>query len=108
MSRYTNDTDTLRQFISQSVIQTFSSAITLVVVFVIMLFQSVSLTLITIATTVLIMLCTKNVAGLSGKFFAKQQSSLGKVNGYIEEMVTGQKVVKVFCREDRARRISTA
>lgn len=103
MSRYTNDTDTLRQFISQSVIQTFSSAITLVVVFVIMLFQSVSLTLITIATTVLIMLCTKNVAGLSGKFFAKQQSSLGKVNGYIEEMVTGQKVVKVFCREDRAK-----
>ena len=103
MSRYTNDTDTLRQMISQSLIQTFSSLITLVTVFCAMISLSPILTLIAIVTVALIIFSTKNIAASSGKYFMKQQTSLGAVNGYIEEMIAGQKVVKVFCHEKHAK-----
>lgn len=103
MSRYTNDTDTLRQMISQSLIQTFSSLITLVTVFCAMISLSPILTLIAIVTVALIIFSTKNIAASSGKYFMKQQTSLGAVNGYIEEMIAGQKVVKVFCHEEHAK-----
>ena len=100
MSRYTNDIDTLRQMISQAIPQCISSVITIVVVFVAMLITSPILTLIVIGTVVGIVFITKVVAGRSARFFIGQQRSLGEVNSYVEEMVNGQKVVKVFCHED--------
>jgi len=105
MSRYTSDIDTLRQMISQSIPQAISSIVTLVVVFVTMLTTSWILTLVTLVTVVGIAFITVTVAGKAGKYFMGQQKSLGAVNGYIEEMITGQKVVKVFnheeaCKED--------
>ena len=100
MSRYTNDIDTLRQMISQAIPQCISSVITIVVVFVAMIVTSPILTAIVIATVVGIIFITKAVAGRSAKFFIGQQRSLGSVNSYVEEMVNGQKVVKVFCHED--------
>ena len=99
MSRYTGDIDTLRQMISQSLPQTFSAAITLVVLFVTMLTESWILTLVSMITIVGVFFTTKILAGKAGKFFMGQQKSLGAVNGYIEEMITGQKVVKVFNHE---------
>lgn len=103
MSHYTNDTDTLRQLISQSIPQALSSAITIVSVFFAMLKTSVHLTVFIILFVTFMLSITKRVAKNSGKYFGKQQKSLGAVNGYIEEMINGQKVVKVFCYEDKAK-----
>jgi len=100
MSRYTSDIDALRQMISQSIPQAFSSVVTLIVVFVTMLKTSWILTLVTMVTVSGVFFVTKYLAGKAGKFFIGQQRSLGAVNGYIEEMITGQKVVKVFNHED--------
>lgn len=105
MSHYTNDTDTLRQMISQSVPQLFSSVVTIVAVFFAMLSISVWLTLFVLVFIVLILQVVKKVAGNSGKYFVRQQASIGDVNGYIEEMINGQKVVKVFCHEEKAKEI---
>ncbi len=102
ISIYTNDTDTLRQFISQSLPQFVNSGITIVSTFVSMLTLSVPMSCISVVMVVLMMIVAMNVAKLSGKYFGKQQADLGKLNGYIEEMVTGQKVVKVFNYEDRS------
>ena len=103
MSHYTNDADTLRQMISQTIPQTVSSAITVVSVFVTMCIKSLYLTAFVVASVAVMFAVTGKVAGKSGKFFVKQQKSLGDVNGYVEEMVTGQKVVKVFCHEEAAK-----
>ena len=100
MSIYTNDIDTLRQLVSQSIPQIVSSVITIVSVFVSMVTLSIPLTAVTLLMVGLIFVSTKYVAGKSGSYFSKQQANLGKVNGYIEEMMSGQKVVKVFCHEE--------
>lgn len=102
MSIYTNDIDTLRQMISQSMPQMLSSAITVVSVFVSMLVLNIPLTIVTLLMVGIMMLATKAVAGQSGKYFVVQQKALGQVNGYIEEMMEGQKVVKVFCHEEES------
>lgn len=101
MSVYTNDVDTLRQMISQSLPQIFSSVITIVSVLISMIVLSVPLTLVTLAMVVVTLFVTKSVAGKSGKYFLAQQTDLGKANGYIEEMMNGQKVVKVFNHEKK-------
>lgn len=101
MSVYTNDTDTIRQMVSQSMPQVFNSAITIVSVFVSMIILSVPLTLVTLVMIALMLVITKKTAGLSGRYFLQQQKDLGKVNGFIEEMMEGQKVVKVFCHEEK-------
>ena len=103
MSYYTNDADTLRQMISQSIPQVFNSIITIVAVFCGMLYTSWYLTIVVILFVFIQMVVVKNVGGRSGKYFIGQQHSLGRVNGYIEEMITGQKVVKVFCHEEEAK-----
>ena len=100
MSRYTSDIDTLRQMISQSIPQTISSIVTLIAVLIAMVSNSLILTLVSMITVVGVVFVTKFLAGNAGKFFIGQQRSLGAVNGYIEEMITGQKVVKVFNHED--------
>ena len=100
MSRYTSDIDTLRQMISQSIPQTISAVVTLIVLFITMLIKSWILTLVSMITIVGVFFVTKFLAGKAGKFFVGQQKSLGAVNGYIEEMITGQKVVKVFNHEE--------
>ena len=100
MSIYTNDIDTLRQMISQSIPQVLNSAITIVSVFVSMLILNIPLTITTLIMVAIMMTVTKKVAGLSGNFFVKQQKALGEANGFIEEMMDGQKVVKVFCHEE--------
>ena len=103
MSRYTGDVDTLRQMISQSIPQAVSSMVTLVVVLITMLRTSWILTIVTMITVVGVVFVTKTLAGKSAKFFIGQQKSLGTVNGYVEEMITGQKVVKVFNHEEVAK-----
>ena len=103
MSHYTNDTDTLNQMISQSLPQMFASAITIIVVFSAMIIANVYLTLVVIVSLILMLFITKKIAGKSSKYFIKQQETVGKVNGYIEEMINGQKVVKVFCHEEKAK-----
>ena len=100
MSRYTSDTDTLRMMISQSIPQLISSSATLIVVFILMLINSPILTAVLLLTTTGIVFITKAVMSRSAKYFIGQQKSLGAVNGYVEEMIHGQKVVKVFCHED--------
>ena len=100
MSRYTSDIDTLRMMISQSIPQAFSAVVTLVVIFITMLTESWILTIVTMITVMAVVFSTKFLAGKSAKFFIGQQKSLGAVNGYIEEMITGQKVVKVFNHEE--------
>ncbi len=100
MSRYTSDIDTLRQMISQSIPQAVSSIITLVVVFIAMVRNSWILTIVTMITVLGVVFITMTLAGKAGRFFVGQQKSLGAVNGYIEEMITGQKVVKVFNHEE--------
>ena len=102
MSVYTNDIDTLRQLISQSLPQLVNTIITVVSVFLSMLYLSVPLSVLTLVMVGAMMLATKYLTSNSGKYFLKQQQELGKVNGYIEEMMNGQKVVKVFCHEDAA------
>ncbi len=103
MSRYTNDTDTLRQMISQSLPQMFSSLITIVSVFFAMLATNIWLTLLVVVFVSFMLFVTGKIAGKSAKYFVKQQQSIGDVNGYIEEMINGQKVVKVFCHEEKAK-----
>ena len=100
MSRYTNDTDTLRQMITQSMPQLVSSMCTVVTVFFAMLYQSVYLTIIVVASIFSILKVIKFVAKKSGFYFVRQQETLGQLNGYVEEMMNGQKVIKVFCREE--------
>ena len=100
MSRYTSDIDTMRQLISQSIPQAFSSIVTLIAVLVAMIRESWILTIVTMFTVTGVFFVTKFLAGKAGTFFTGQQKSLGAVNGYIEEMITGQKVVKVFNHEN--------
>ena len=102
MSHFTNDTDTLRQMIAQALPQVLSSVVSLVAVVCAMLSLSLWLTLFVLAFAVLMLFITKRVSAQSGKYFVKQQQSLADVNGYIEEMINGQKVVKVFCHEEKA------
>lgn len=102
MSIYTNDIDTLRQMISQSIPQVINSGITIVSVFVSMIILNVPLTVLTIVMVVVMMMTSKSLAGRSGKYFSQQQRDIGQVNGYIEEMMKGQKVVKVFCHEEES------
>nr|WP_278678577.1 ABC transporter ATP-binding protein [Clostridium paraputrificum] len=105
MSHYTNDTDTLRQMLTQSIPQLFSSVVTIVAVFVSMLTLSLWLTIFVVLFTFIILKVVGNIASKSSKYFVSQQKSLGNVNGYIEEMINGQKVVKVFCHEDKAKEL---
>lgn len=102
MSRYTNDTDTLRQAISQSMPQMFSSLMSVIAAFFSMLYLSVGLTAFVAAFAFVLLKIIKAIVGRSGTFFIKQQQSMGDVNGYIEEMINGQKVVKVFSHEDKS------
>ena len=102
MSYYTNDVDTLRQMLSQSIPQTVSSLVTIVSVFVAMIITSPILTVFVLVCLVLMLQAVKKIGGNSAKFFIAQQKSLGNLNGYIEEMISGQKVVKVFCHEEAA------
>lgn len=103
MSFYTNDADAMQQMLSQSLPQFLSSGITVIAVFCSMLSLSVWLTLVVVVVLALIMFITAKVAGKSGTFFIRQQKSLANLNGYIEEMVNGQRVIKLFCREDKAK-----
>ena len=103
MSHFTNDTDTLQQMLSQSVPQMFSSAMTILSVFIGMLVTNIWLTLFVLLGVFVMLKVVKKLGGQSAKFFLEQQKLLGKVNGYIEEMINGQKVIKVFCHEDKCR-----
>ena len=102
MSHFTNDADTLRQMLSQTLPQLFSSVISLVAVFCSMLHLSIWLTLLTVGFTFFSLFLVKSIASRSGGYFVKQQKSLGELNGFIEEMVNGEKVIKVFCHENKA------
>ena len=104
MSTYTNDIDTLRQMISQSIPQFLNSTITIVSVFISMVMLNIPLTLLTLAMVGVTLFSTKKIGGLSSKYFVAQQKDLAAVNGYIEEMVSGQKVVKVFTHEEESLR----
>ena len=103
MSRFTNDVDTLRDMFSQSFAQLINSAVTVVAVFIAMLILSPPLTLLTLGMLAIMLTVVRTIAGRSGKYFRRQQKALGEVNGYIEEMIDGQKVVKVFCHEQTAK-----
>ncbi len=103
MSHYTNDTDTLRQFISQALPQLFSSVLSVIFSFCIMVYYSITLSIVVVIITVVILLITKYIAAHSTKYFTRQQTSLGNINGYIEEMLEGQKVIKVFCHEEKSK-----
>lgn len=103
MSIYTNDIDTLRQMISQSMPQLLSSVITIVSVFISMLLLNVPLTVLTLLMVGIMLIVTKKLGGLSSRYFLAQQRDLGAVNGFIEEMMEGQKVVKVFCHEQESK-----
>lgn len=103
MSHYTNDTDTLRQMISQSIPQVISSVVTIISVLIMMLVLSIPLTVFVVIAVFLILQVTGRVTGKSGSYFIKQQTAIGNLNGYIEEMINGQKVVKVFCHEEKAK-----
>lgn len=102
MSMYTNDVDTLRQMISQSIPQLLSSAISIVSVFISMILLSIPLTAVTLLMVGVTLFSTAKLAGKSGQYFKAQQTDIGKLNGYIEEMMEGQKVVKVFCHEEES------
>ena len=104
MSRYTNDTDTLRQMLSQSIPQMFSSAISIISVFCAMVYISLPLTALVIVMVFVMMSVTKMIGGKSAVYFGKQQKALGAVNGFIEEIVNGQKVVKVFTHEEETKK----
>ncbi|MDD6885144.1 MAG: ABC transporter ATP-binding protein, partial [Solobacterium sp.] len=101
MSRFTNDTDTLRQLLSQTIPQFISSIVTIVSVALSMIMLSWQLFIITVVMLIVTVNISGRIATRSGKYFAQQQKELGKANGYIEEMIEGQKVVKVFCREEK-------
>jgi ABC-type multidrug transport system, ATPase and permease components len=102
MSVYTNDIDTLRQLISQSLPQLASSSITIITVFISMLTLSIPLTCLSVCLLMVMVMMSQKIGGLSGQYFVKQQQEVGKMNGYIEEMISGQKVVKVFNHEEKA------
>lgn len=102
MSVYTNDIDTLRQLISQSIPQLVSSCMTILTTFISMIILNIPLTVLSVVMLGVMLVVSRRLGSLSGKFFVKQQSDLGKVNGYIEEMISGQKVVKVFNHEEKA------
>ena len=102
MSVYTNDTDTLRQFVGISLPQLLNSFISIISVFVSMIILNIPLTILTVAMVIVMFFSTRIIAGKSGKYFARQQQHLGEVNGYIEEMMGGQKVIKVFCHEEES------
>lgn len=103
MSVYTNDVDTLRQLLAQSIPQMINSAATLLATLISMLILNVPLTILGLVMAALMLVVTRKFSGLSGKYFGKQQKDLGVVDGYIEEMLDGQKVVKVFCHEKEAK-----
>ena len=103
MSYYTNDIDTLRQLISQSMPQLLSSGVMVITVFGIMLYYSLWMSLVIVAGVIIMLRVIKKVGGNSAKYFIRQQESIGKVEGYIEEMMKGQKVVKVFCHEEESK-----
>ena len=103
MSVYTNDVDTLRQLLSQSVPQMINSGVTMLATLVTMLLLNPTLTIISIATAAIMLAVTANFSKLSGKYYVQQQRNLGIVDGFIEEMLDGQKVVKVFCHEEQAK-----
>ena len=103
MSLYTNDTDTLRQMIAQSMAQLISSVFTIVAVLICMLYTSIWLTIVAVLVMLFILQIVKKIAGKTGTFFILQQKTLADVNGYVEEMVNGQKVIKVFCHEETAK-----
>ena len=102
MSVYTNDVDTLRQMFSQSIPQVINSSMTILVTFLGMLFTNALLTVVVLVCVFFALLVTRFLAGRSGRYFLRQQGTLGALNGYIEEMINGQKVVKVFCHEQEA------
>lgn len=102
MSVYTNDVDTLRQVISQSMPQLLNSGITIITVLVCMIKLNIPLTVVTMVMVCIMLVVTRKVSGKSGKYFMQQQKDIGIVNGYIEEMMSGQKVVKVFCHEEES------
>ena len=102
MSIYTNDTDTLRQMIGQSIPQLVNSAASIISVFVSMIILNVPLTILTVIMVAIMVFTTGKVAGKAGSYFMKQQKSIGELNGFIEEMMEGQKVVKVFCHEEES------
>lgn len=103
MSYYTNDADTLRQMISMSLPQFVNSSVTIVFSLVAMIKTSIPLTITALLCLTVMLFTTRYIAGHSGRYFVKQQISLGSVNGYVEEMVSGQKVIKVFCHEEQAK-----
>ena len=103
MSVYTNDVDTLRQLLSQSIPQLINSGFTMVATLITMIIMSPALTVVSVLAAVAMFTVTKNFSRLSGKYFVKQQRDLGEVDGFIEEMLDGQKVVKVFCHEEAAK-----
>ena len=104
MSHYTNDTDTLRQMLSQGLPQIIISIFSIIAIFCSMIYLSFTLTLFVVVFTLLTIIVTKTISSKSSKYFLKQQYTLGKVNGYIEEMLNGQKVVKVFTHEEEAKK----
>ena len=104
MSHYTNDTDALEMMLCQSIPQIISSVITVVAVFCAMLYLSIYLTLVILAFLAVMLFITKKVGGKSGKYFLEQQVSIGKTTGFIQEMINGQKVIKVFCHEERTKK----
>ncbi|MCD7729337.1 MAG: ABC transporter ATP-binding protein/permease [Clostridia bacterium] len=103
MSLYTNDVDTMRQLLTQTIPQIITAIITIVAVFAFMVYYSVTLTFVILLVLALMIVAIKVIGGRSAKYFLKQQTSLGKLNGYVEEMTEGQKVIKVFCHEQKAR-----
>lgn len=104
MSLYTNDTDTLRQMISQSIPQTLSAFVTIVTIFILMLGLSLPLALLTVFIVILMLTVIKKIGGKSSSYFVEQQKELSKVSGFIEEMMVGQKVIKVFCHEEKSKK----
>ena len=104
MSYYTNDTDTLRQMISQSIPNVISSIITIVAVFCAMVYLNIYMTALVVTVVIFMIFVVSKISGNAAKYFVKQQETLAKENGYIEEMINGQKVVKVFCHEDEAKK----
>ena len=104
MSTYTNDVDTLREMLSQSIPMVFSASVTMIAVLIAMLSTNLYLTLVVLAMVILMVLVSRYLGGNSSRFFVKQQEDIGKVNGYIEEMMEGQKVVKVFNYEEESKK----
>ena len=101
MSRYTNDTDTLRQMIEEGIPQMLNAFVTIISVFIAMVWLNILLTVFVVVSVVLMLVITRGIAKKSGSFFIQQQMDIGQLNGYIEEMMTGQKVIKVFCHEQK-------